>query len=232
MMVCLRPRLFRRAALACLAAALGWAPPSALALMPWSGEGPCSALMSAGNVAWHCDFRDYRDGARDAGGDDLATCDPQPDLPADDVLAADHAAALTLPYDWQAGVACGPTDWADEQTAQHAPASVANALGAVADLVSVRAFAPVSWDDLWVAAGKVMERSQLNARPAATASAGTRAGAEIAVRTVAGQMSGVLGALGRQCLGAASALDRVAAEDSVPAQSLWFSTSKPTCFDR
>jgi hypothetical protein len=232
MLVFLRPRLLRRAAFACLAAAFGYAPLSALALMPWSGEGPCSALVSAGNVAWHCDFRDYRTGAMDdidadvadvgphqgngalvldALSDIVAPCDPSPDLPSEETLATDPTTARPLPYDWQAGAACGPTDWEDEHSALPATGSVTEAIGAVVELVPVRALAPFAWGDLWDAASDVVKRSQDLTQPAA-AQAGTRVGAEVAARTVAGQMSGVLGAVGRQFLGAAAALDRVAAE--------------------
>ncbi len=241
MLVFLRPRLLRRTALACLAAAFGCAPLSALALMPWSGEGPCSALVSAGNVAWHCDFRDYRADAMDAAGDEfaeadpaagngglylgplsdlLSTCDASPDQPADETLATDRVAAQPLPYDWQAGAACGPTDWEDELSAQPATASVSAAFDAVANLVSIRAFAPLSCEQLSAAMWEVARHSQLSDGPAATASSGTRVGAEVAVRTVAGQMSGVLGAVGRQFLGAAAALERVAAEPQQPVLDL------------
>jgi len=239
MKIFLRLGLVRRLALGCLAAACGSIPCSAQALMPWTGEGPCSALVAAGNVAWQCDFRDYQvaapktadyvalaaDPAHSAGLTDAdalinaaAVCVP----PADEPAAAASPAVVEsvsdqLPYDWQADAACGPTDWeCAYQTVGSGP-SVGRALQAIGELVAAPSLAPIAWRQFESLASELNRLRRLDAPEAAAANKGARAGAEVALRTAAGRLSGVLGVVGRQCLGASAALERLS-QDAEPSQ--------------
>ncbi len=231
MKVYLPQRQFRRAALSLLAAAFGFSPVPALALMPWSGEGHCSALVAHGVGAWPCDFRDYRStaaaqvdyaslaaspahslGIREA--EDLiaesAECDLAPDAAIDEAEAV--AKAEPLHYDWRTASVCGPTDWERMGTAEAAP-SVGRAIQIVLELCPVCPLAPVDWEPLREFAHLLAQPPSLAAHQVASAQRATTAGARVAVRTAAGQLSGMLSAVGRQCLGAAAALDRVATDE-------------------
>ncbi len=231
MMVFLLQGQFRRAALSLLAAAIGFSPLQALALLPWSGEGHCSALVAHGVGACQCDFRDYRSTAAEridyaslaasaAHGTDIheaealiaesAECDLAPDAAIDEAAAV--AEAEPLHYDWRTASVCGPTDWERMGTAEAAP-SVGRALQIVLDLCPVCPLAPVHWEPLREFAHLLAQPPSLEAHQVASAQRATTAGARVAVRTAAGQLSGMLSAVGRQCLGAAAALDRVATDE-------------------
>lgn len=230
MTISLQPEKIRRAALLLTAALCGFSPAPSQALMPWPGEGYGSTLAAHGVGAWQCDFRDYHcaavatgEGAASAGrtagavklqsAEELIAESASCDVAANAVPEATIEDAAALDYEWQTSSACGPTDWGS--TDEAAPAAhVGRAIEFVWNLRPVCPFAPATWESLRDIARVLCGPPRLAAQQAKMAQRATSGGARIAVRAAAGQLSLVLNVVGRQCLGASAALNRVASDES------------------
>jgi hypothetical protein len=217
--------LFRRATMSWIAAAIGLVPAPAFALMPWSAEGVCSAMLAPGLRVTECDFRDYLDpgmpgpAAIDDWDCDAMACDPAPDAcEADESCRAAEISdtSAVTPYDWGAESACGPTDWDCSRTSvgavPAAPVPVAEAVMAVVGLCPTLPTDLLSWESVDAALEAVRPMSAVYDHQAEVAEQSTRGAFRAGVRSAAGRLSGALDAAGRQLLGAADALGRVAVE--------------------
>lgn len=213
--------LFRRVRRAALVVAIGLLPAPAFALMPWCGEGACSAMLSPGIRVADCDFRDYLDPGMPAPQNaappsvaEASSCGGEDSCRWDD----DSVSPYLTPYDWSASHACGPTDWDCSRSAAASP-PVAEAVEAVMGLCPTL---PAEWLS-WLSVDATLEAAQVVAdeldRQADLAEQSARAALRASVRSAAGRLSGTLDQVGRQFLGAAAALGRAAGDDSGPVES-------------
>jgi hypothetical protein len=202
-MVLSRQGLLRRVAKNLVIATATLLPAPAFALMPWSGDGCCSALYAPGLRVAECDFRDYHETAHVIS----ATTDTSDAAPAAEVSA----------YDWHGQSACGPTDWDCSSNYCESAPSVAAAFAAVGRLCPAAPAGLFSWDRISGLTAALPDPAELRAQQSQAAAASARAGLNATVRAAAGELSGALDSAGRQLLGAAAALDRVASPTSADA---------------
>ncbi len=212
--------LFRRARRAALVVAIGLLPAPAFALMPWCGEGACSAMLSPGLRVADCDFRDYLDPGMPTPLSSVVPATASSPVAAQEGCHwdDDSDAPYSMPYDWSASHACGPTDW-DCSTSAAAPAPVAEAVAAVAALCPDIPVAWLSWESVDAAFGAMQPIAHELDRQAELAEQSARAALRASARSAAGRLGGTLDRVGRQFLGAAAALSRVAGDDSGPVES-------------
>jgi hypothetical protein len=196
-MVLSRQGLLRRVAKTLVIAAATLLPAPAFALMPWSGDGCCSALYAPGLRVAECDFRDYHETAH--------------------VISATTANISVAPvahdasgYDWHGQSACGPTDWDCSSNYCESTPSVAAAFAAVGRLCPATPAGLFSWDRISELTAALPDPAELRAQQSEAAASSARAGLNATVRAAAGELSGALDNAGRQLLGAAAALERVA----------------------
>lgn len=197
-MVLSRQGLLRRVAKTLVIAAATLSPAPAFALMPWSGDGCCSALYAPGLRVAECDFRDYHETAPVVSATTENTC-------------AAPVAHDASGYDWRGQSACGPTDWDCSSNYCESTPSVAAAFAAVGRLFPAVPPGILSWDRISELTSALPDSAELRAQQSEAAAASARAGLNATVRAAAGELSGALDSAGRQLLGAAAALDRVAA---------------------
>jgi len=212
--------LFRRARRVALMVAIGLLPAPAFALMPWCGEGACSAMLSPGLRVADCDFRDYLDPGMPAPLACIAPAAASSPVAAEESCRwnDDSDASHPTPYDWSASHACGPTDWDCSRSAA-APAPVAEAFAAVAGLCPDLPVAWLSWEPVDAALEAAQPIARELDRQAELAEQSARAALRASARSAAGRLSGTLDRVGRQFLGAAASLDRFAGDASGPVES-------------
>lgn len=210
--------LIRRARHGAWAVAFGLLPAPALALMPWSGEGACSAMLSPGLRVTDCDFRDYLDPGMPSPAHAATQAEPPFTAVEESCRAAEASDTVdSTPYDWAAMNACGPTDWDCSRSAAAPP--VAEAVQAVLGLCPTSPLNVLSWESLDKALDLVRPAADALEQEREASRRSTRAALRVGVRTAAGRVSGTLDQIGRQFLGAAAAIDRVSEGDQPPVET-------------